>query len=239
MWVPDQLPTMLVDIAAEGLQKRSGELEAEQAVYGLDALSEVQFHPLLAAAFRGAGFGVWPEQPLPGIVSNRPKRAERERCDLVLTESPLHPLVDPVAVLKESDAAAGTLFAGQMAPPKPRGVPPEEAYWLEVKLVEQFCFSAGVPGPNRSYSSELLSIAPRDIPKLAADTLVRFGGLMLILFTAGREVAEHDLGAMAHRCLDQGFPVAAPCWRGFAVPDRIGNTWCTISILPVRSDLSM
>src|SRR5690606_6705856 len=107
MWRPDQLPIMLVDLAADALRNRSQELAAEQAVYGLDALSEVEFHPILAAAFRAAGLGVWPEQPYPGHPGKRPKRVERERCDLVLTESPDAPLRDPVAHRNELEAASG------------------------------------------------------------------------------------------------------------------------------------
>jgi hypothetical protein len=238
MWRPDHLPTILVDIAAEALRKRSEELAAEQAVEGLDALSEVQFHPLLAEAFKAVGMGVWPEQPYPGQPGKRPKRAERERCDLVLTEDVGAPIGDPVARLIELDRAEATLFAPQAEAmsDERRLTPPEEAFWLEVKLVGQFCYSAGIPGANQTYTSELLTVAPSDLPKLARDQRIRHAGLLLIHFTADDEVAKHDLTALMHRCLDRALPVSMPSIARFSIDDRIGNQRCTLALIPVRSD---
>jgi hypothetical protein len=238
MWRPDHLPTILVDIAAEALRKRSRELAAEQAVDGLDALSEVQFHPLLAAAFRATGMGVWPEQPYPGQPGRRPKRVERERCDLVLTQDPEAPIGDPVARLLELDRAESTLFAPQAEAilNQQRLTPPEDAFWLEVKLVGQFCYSAGIPGANQTYTSELLTIAPSDLPKLARDQRIRHAGLLLIHFTADDEVARHDLAALVHRCLDRSLPVSTPSIARFDIDDRIGNQRCTLALIPVRSE---
>jgi hypothetical protein len=231
MWRMEQI----ADVAAAGLRERSSALQFEQAVRGLDAMAEVEFHPLLAAAFEGAGFGVHREFPYPGQPGGRPRHAERERCDLVLTAEPGLAIRDPVAELRTRDAAEGTLFepladALAVAP----GAGPDEACWLEVKLVGQFCFNAGVPGPNRAYSSEILTLAAADIPKLARDRLIRHAALLLILFTADRETAEHDLAAFAHRCLDKDLPVVSPSIARFGVPDLIGNTVCSVCVMPVR-----
>lgn len=236
MWRPDQLPIVLVDLAADALRRRSEELAAEQAVYGLDALSEVEFHPLLAGAYRDAGYGVWPEQPYPGQPGKRPRHSERERCDLVITQSPAWPLRDPVAEQNELEVAAGTLFAPQAEAMLTgmRSTPPEDAFWLEVKLVGQFCYSADIPGPNTTYASELLRVVPSDLPKLARDRRLRHTGLLLILFTSDRQVADHDLAALMHRCLDRALPVASPAVARLPIDDRIGNQLCTLALIPVR-----
>lgn len=230
MWLPDQI----ADVAAAALERHADALRLEQAVRGLDAMEEVEFHPLLADGFLAAGFGAHREAPYPGQPARRPKHAERERCDLVLTASPAAPLRDPVLELKELDAAAGTLFAPMaetlsVAP----GVNPDEAYWLEVKLVGQYCYTQGVPGPNRSYASELLSISARDIPKLARDPRINHAGLLLILFTADRQTADHDLAVFMHRCLDKGLPVSSPSLARFDIPEIIGNRLCTVSLTPL------
>ena len=224
-------------IAAEALEARADALRLEQAVRGLDAMPEIQFHPLLAAGFEAAGFGVLREHPYPGQPGRRPRHAERERCDLVLTPSPAMTIRDPVAELKARDAVAGTLFAplADTLAVSP-GIGPDEAFWLEVKLVGQFCFTPGVPGPNRAYSSELLSIVTADIPKLARDRLIRHAALMVILFSADAATAEHDLAAFIHRCLNRGLPVASPDFCRFPIPDLIGNTECTVCLTPVRPD---
>lgn len=229
MWRPDQI----ADIAAAALHERSEALRLEQAVRGLDALSEVQFHPILADALAAAGFGVATEFPYPGLPGRRPKRSERERCDLVLTPSPEVPILDPVAEAVQREEAAGGLFDPELVAQAYPGIPPEEAYWVEVKLVGQHCFSAGVPGPNRTYASELLTTAAADLMKLSRDARICFGALLLILFNADERTATHDLAAFMHRCLDKELPVMSPSRASFEVPDLIGNAVCTAAMVPI------
>jgi hypothetical protein len=238
VWTPETLATVIVECCARGLQRRRDELTAEQAVRGIDALSEREIHPLLRGALGAAGLGVFAEVPYPGQPGTRPRHAERLKCDIVITESPALPVIDPVAELKTIDAAEGTLFAaaaGAIARGSRRGVAPGDAFWLEVKSVGQHCYTAAVPGPNRSYSSELLGVVPTDVPKLAADATIRHAGLLLVLFTETDEVAEHDVAVLMHRCLDRGLPVAWPATERFAIPDLIGNRRCTLSLVPVRT----
>jgi hypothetical protein len=232
MWNPDHI----AETAAAGLLARAQALTAEQAVRGIDALSEVELHPLLAAAFGHAGLGVFREQPYPGEAALRPRHAARERCDLVLGFTPGFPLQDPVKRLMEVDAADGTLFADAAPAMLAAGpaIDPADAMWIEIKSVGQYCYKRGVPGPNRTYSGEILTIAGSDIPKLAKDPVIRFASVLVILFTESEEVARHDLTAFLHRCLDKELPVAAPAQRGFSIPDIIGNRWCTVAVVPVR-----
>lgn len=234
MWNPDHI----AQIAAASLRKRAQDLAAEQAVRGLDALAELALHPLLATGFGEAGFGVFREHPYPGEVHRRPRHAERERCDLVLALTPGLAIIDPVARLKAQDAAAGTLFA-DAAPEMlaaEAGIDPADAFWIEVKIVGQFTFTHGVPGPNRTYSGELLRIGSSDVPKLAREARIQWAGVLLILFSQDERTAKHDLGVFFTRCVERNLPIREPSITGFDIPDLIGNSRCSVLLLPVRPE---
>ncbi len=206
----------IADAVADGLAERAREDDLEQAVYGFDALDELGLHPLVHEALRGRGWGVWPEQRYPDDQA-RPRRSEGKRCDVVLTPAPHGlPLRDPLI--------KGTLFDNQPA------ADPEQSYWLEIKTVAQY----EKAGPFKRYSAELFAPVTEDVKKIWTDSRITTGGLLLVLFTAGQEVAEHDLAAWHTRCLDRGYPVAAPAIRGFAITDRIGNAWCAVAVYGIR-----
>lgn len=207
-------PAELVDIIAQALADRARADDLEQAVYGFDALDELGLHPLIQGAFRAAGLGVWPEQRYPDD-REKPRRSEGKRCDIVLTRDGL-PLRDPLI--------KGTIFDSLPA------CDPQDAYWLEVKSVAQF--ETGGPFPR--YSGELLNAVAKDVRKLWGDGVITSSGLLLLLFTASEEVAEHDIAAWHRRCLDRGYPVALPAVRGLAINDRIGNRWCAAALFGVR-----
>ncbi|MCC7146551.1 MAG: hypothetical protein IT443_08905 [Phycisphaeraceae bacterium] len=204
----------IADIVAAGLRRQAEREDAEQAVYGFDSRDELGLHPLIRQALADEGLGVWPEQRYPGDRA-RARRSEGKRCDLVLTADAL-PLRDPLVT--------GTLFDQQPA------ADPLDAYWLEVKTVAQYEIS----GPFKRYSAELLATVTEDVKKIWSDTMVRHGGLLLVLFTADQAVAEHDLAAWHSRCLDKGYLLATPSIRGFAIGDRIGNGWCAVAVFGVR-----
>lgn len=228
-------PTGLVRIAAAALARRVEELRLEQAVRGLDALPELAFHPILRAGFEEAGLGVHAERPYPGEPALRPRHAERERCDIVLTESPAVRLVDPVAALNEQDRANGTLFGsvGWAGTPEAPTAGPGDAFWLEVKVVGQHTYTRGVPGPNRAYSSEALGGPAQDAIKLEWDPHIRQAGVLLVLFTEDERTAAHDVGVLMHRLLDRELPVSSPAIERVPIPDLIGNRVCTVVIVPV------
>lgn len=204
----------LADAVEVGLRERAREDDAAQSVYGFDALPELSLHPLVRQAFLDAGWGAWPEQRYPGHWHKKSK-AEGLRCDLVLTPERL-PLRD--------QGIKDTLFDGQPA------TDAEAAYWLEIKTVAQFETS----GAFRRYSAELLQPVTKDVKKIWSDGVIQFGGLLLVLFTADQETAEHDLAAWHMRCLDKGYSVGPPAVRGFAITDRVGNGWCAAAIFGVR-----
>jgi hypothetical protein len=234
MWDPRAIHHALV----EGLSLHEAELAREQAVRGLDAMDELDVHPLLAHGLAAAHWGVLREVPYPvtaglGSAGNRPKHRERDRCDLVLTPEIGMTLADPIATLRERDAWQGSLFEqhAQTAAPARFSCLPTDAFWLEVKVVGQFAFVHGVPVPNSAYGSQLTAAFAGDLSKLAADAEVRHGAALLVLFTQDREVAQHDVTVTMHRVLDKGFSLRNPIIESFAIVDRIGNACCTLAMV--------
>jgi len=226
-------PRELALAARRGLEAASARTVVEQAVHGVDALAEIQLHPLLAEAFAAAGYGVVREAPYPANSSPTLKRRDRERCDLVLTPSPDAVLIDPVIELRADAARAGTLFAGAASPPpSPGRVSPADAFWIEIKLVGQYTHTLGVPGPNRAYGGELTMSVARDLAKLGADPGIRDSALLLVLFTDTQATAEHDLTVALHKALDRGVRLRWPAVERFPIPERIGNTLCTVALIP-------
>ncbi|MEX0653033.1 MAG: hypothetical protein WD534_14475 [Phycisphaeraceae bacterium] len=205
----------IADAVTDALRRRAQADDAEQAVYGFDTLDELRLHPLIRDALVKHGYGAWPEQRYPGGWNKR-KKSEGKRCDLVLTHDN-RPLRD----LDVRDTLFDALDEAE---------DPEAAYWLEIKTVAQF----ETTGPFRRYASELLAPVTDDVKKLAGDEVIRHAGLLLVLFTADKAVAEHDLVAWHTRCLDRAYPVSSPTIRGFDITDRIGNQWCAVALFGVR-----
>lgn len=222
----------IVRTVRAGLEAASLATVEEQAVHGIDALSEVDLHPVLAATFQRAGFGVVRERHYPGEPGTRAKFSARQRCDIVLLPEAGQRLLDPVAELMKLDKARGTLFEAAAPIATAAGVRPEDAFWLEVKLVGQYCYTQGVPGPNRAYSSELTNSLYVDLAKIAADAALKWSGLLMVLFSDTPETAAHDLPVALHRSLDRGYCFRSPITESFAIPDRIGNRVCTVALIP-------
>jgi len=208
-------PADLADAAAQGLLARAREDDLEQAVYGFDCLDELGLHPLIHRALQTTGYGVWPEQQYPDDWG-KTRRSEGKRCDVVVTPRPEQSLRDPMI--------QGTLFEHTLA------IDPQDAYWLEIKSVAQF----ETAGPFRHYSKELLAPVTADVKKLHDDRVICHAGLLLILFTQDQATADHDLAAWHNRCLEKHHPVAPPASRGFKITDRVGNSYCTAALFPVR-----
>ncbi len=251
MWRAEEI----ADIAAGALARHDRRLAEEQAVYGLDALDEVGLHPILAAGFSEAGLGVLREQPYPsrwrkktraeteGEQEGLPLPRDRERCDLVLTPVRGQVLADSLRTTKLArtvrQQARGTLFesmaenAAVDQPVPPGQLPPEEAYWLEVKVVAQFTLSGGVLGQNTTYASQLVRGPLADLAKLSKDREILHAAMLIVLFTADGVTADHDLLALLHRCVDRDLPIAPPVNRPHPIPDRMGNTVCTAALIPL------
>ena len=210
----------IADAVEAGLRHRAEQLDLEQSVYGLDVQDELTLHPVLAQGFHHAGFGVHREQRYPGDRHRR-NVTEGERCDFVLTRDD-RPLIHP-------DAQA-TLFDPAPAPGRGGGVPLDEAFWLEVKVVSQFT----IEGPNANYSSQLLSTVRQDVTKLSKDPGILHAGLLIVLFVRDQRTADHDLKIWQDRCLQRGLPIGSPSLRFVGIAERHGHGVCAAAVYPVR-----
>ncbi|MCC6677440.1 MAG: hypothetical protein IT436_09875 [Phycisphaerales bacterium] len=229
MWNNDHILEVLVrTLRAEELRLRE-----EQSVHGLDRCAELALHAVLRRGFESQGFGAFRERVYPCAAVPRSRLTERQRCDLVLTRSPALPPLDPDEQQRAAAASAGTLFAHDAPPARSVGCPPEEAFWLELKLVGQFAFSRGVPVPNATYTSELVTGLSADLHKLAADPMILHGAAALVLFNSDVEIADHDVRALRERAARRG-PARTFLQDDFEVLDRIGNRVCTVIVVPVR-----
>ncbi|MGQ0627812.1 MAG: hypothetical protein ACT4PL_06890 [Phycisphaerales bacterium] len=240
-------PHLVLAGTLDALRAAEARARTEQAIRGLDGLAELELHPLLATGLARAGLGVLREQPYPAEwrrALRRSKRAQarrplpadsqRARCDLVLLPAPGLTLADPLDTARSAAAAAQTLFAGcqdTTAAPAPTTIRPEDAFYLEVKCVGQFAYADGVPGPNRTYASELLRGLTADLRKLATDPAIEHGAALLVHFAAEPAVADHDLAVLISRCVDRGLVTRSPLQERFPIADRIGNALCTILLI--------
>lgn len=204
----------IADALEAGLAAHFAKLDAEHAVYGLDASPELAVHPVIAAAFAQAGYGVFQEQRYPSDRSKK-RFSEGDRCDIVLTKN-AEPLAAP-------DRPA-TLFDPENA------VDLSEAFWLEVKVIPQFT----VDGANHRYAAELVTPAVRDVKKLCRDDRIVHAGVLIVLFVASKVVAEHDLQVWQERCLSRGGAIGSPSIRSLPMTDRHGNAMCVIALYPIN-----
>ncbi len=208
-------PANLVDACATGLRRARDAIELEQASHGLDSWSELDLQGVLAEALGDAGFGVAREQRYPGDRQKR-QRTSGRRCDLVVTAG------GPLLL----EHAQPDLFAS--GPTRSSA----EAAWIEVKVLKQF----RPGGPNRSWSRGLLRPPTVDIARLAGDPGLGLRGLVMLLFTASREVAEHDLGVWCdHVVADAGLPLGDALVRHLPLVDRCGNALCTTAWVTVMA----
>jgi hypothetical protein len=243
MWLVDQI----LHAAADAIRMEDARLADEQAHRGVDAMDECDLHPVLAAGFAACGLGVLREQRYPaewrgkkGKRRDLPDDPDRLRCDLVLTPRPGQVLLDSLQAAREEAAArakvAGTLFEPvavvEPAPPA-ESVSAADAYWLEVKVVGQFCYTSGVPGPNSTYASQLIRGVTGDIRKLRDDPGIMHGGMLLVLFASDDFVVEHDLLQVSHRCLDRELPIRSPVQATIGIGDHIGNRRCAVWLADV------
>lgn len=208
----------LADVAAAALIEEDRRAAEEQSVRGVDHLAEVELHPVLAAAFGRAGFGVERERRYPAGRAAR-RETEGDRCDLVLAPGGL-------AVAPTGDR--GTLFTPAAA------AGDGMLFWLEVKLAAQF----GPEGPNGAWSADLVTRPRQDLRKLAREPAVRHRGLLLVIFSRTPAIIEHDLAIAVGRFADALPCIGFPATRIFPVRDLIGHACGAVSIVPVLAHAS-
>jgi hypothetical protein len=197
---------------ARSLEDAAARADEAQGVVGIDALDELRLHGVLRDGLAGPGVGVLAEQRYPGARSRR-RRSEGERCDIVLTREPdpaRNRLVDPLD--------AGTLFEG-------RGVEPEDALWIEVKVAWRHAIIDGSARADPRYAPTLRRASAADLRKLAADARIRHAALLMVVFAPDEEIARTDAATWRGLASVEGWPVGGVHEAGFPIADRIGNGW--------------
>jgi hypothetical protein len=199
----DQLGAVVNQIEAD--------LRLEQAVYGLDARTELQLQELLAAGL-AKHYEVAREVHYPSTLGK--KLSHRQRCDLVLT-----PKGRPLKI----DSAPVTLFDA------PDLATPEEGLWLEVKIAYQFREGGLRHG---GYGAQWRNAVVEDLRKMEADPLIHEAGLCLVVFNQSREILEKDIelfeNILAQKEVLAGFRKV----RSTEILDRIGHQVCTVALWP-------
>ncbi|MEL7237867.1 MAG: hypothetical protein AAGK78_03325 [Planctomycetota bacterium] len=202
----------IADALERALTSAENDLRLEQAVYGLDAMKEVALQQLLADQLQTTGYAdVKREVHYPSDLAK--KRSGRRRCDFVLTP--------PGRVLHEADAV--DLFT-------PDNVcPPEEALWLELKLVHQFAEGGRRHG---GYGQQWREATVKDLRKIESEPRVREAALVLLAFTAGDAVIDKDLelfeDVLARKEVLAGFRQV----RRIELLERNGHTRATVALWP-------
>ncbi|QDU33404.1 hypothetical protein KS4_14500 [Poriferisphaera corsica] len=188
--------------------------DLEQVVYGFDSWKEIKLHEILEDAFQHSNYGVLREVRYPASWQLKRKN-EGQRCDFVLTKNN--------TPLKDYDLI-GTLFSNVI-----EAADPEDAYWLEVKVVKQFTEGT----IHNRYSNDLRRPVPADIAKIWKEQRLSHGGLLLILFTSDRKTAKNDITAWYNQCILLGLPIQYPEIEAFKITDRTGNGYCSIALVQV------
>lgn len=207
----------VADAASRAIERETDRLRAEQSTTGVDFRTELEMHPLLRDGLAAVG-GVHAEIRFPSGIKS-PKRSEGERCDIVLTASP---------DLDISVDSPAPFFAHRLAEP-------EDALWIEVKVVAQHVLYDGYSRPNPNYTAELLQGVTADVTKLSREPRIVHAAVLLVLFSADERTAEHDLAAWHTRAIEKGKPVSVPITRTYTIPDLIGHTRCTLALARVHN----
>lgn len=211
-------------------------LREQHAYTGVDSYSEVQLHPLFSQGVADFAHGTHREVGYPTSPRDRPNNAQRQRCDLVLTPAQGQALFDPIDEQRTQDRAAGTLFEtiALDRQPSTNEILPTQSYWIEIKAIAQYRYVDGVPGPNSSYTSELLTGPRADVIKLASDPKIRHGASLVVLFTEEKAAGYHDITALSQSLVDLDLPISVPEIESFAISNHAGNEWCTLGLIPLR-----
>ena len=207
-WAMDEVADSLERVFRQSEEN----LKLEQAVYGLDAMKETAVQDLLGRAINDDGFATAArEVHYPSDLGK--KRPSRRRCDLVLTP--------PGRPLLQADEA--NLFTPTDA------CPAEQALWLELKLAHQFAEGGRNHG---GYGQQWRQATVKDLQKMETETRVREAALMLLVFTAGADIAAKDLelfeDVLAMKQVLAGFRQT----RQIEIVERNGHTHLTIALWP-------
>ena len=201
----------IADQLEQVIDAREDELRLEQAVYGLDAMSELELHELLSTGL-GAWYEVAREVHYPSSAGR--KLSHRSRCDMVLS-----PLGRPLRL----DREGADLFTSVNV------TPPGDALWVEVKVAWQFR-EGGVR--HVGYGGQWRDAVIADLRKMEDETLIMEAALLMVVFNESKEILEKDLDlfetVMAQKEVLAGFRQT----RSVSILERIGHRMCTVAVWP-------
>jgi len=201
----------LADAMDLAIQSIEAELQLEQAVYGLDARSELQLQALLAAQL-SKSYEVAREVHYPSSFGA--KLTHRRRCDMVLS-----PRGRPLKL----DRAPATLFDA------PDLCPPENALWLEVKVAYQFR-EGGVR--HAGYGQQWRGAVVSDLVKMEGESAIHEAALVLIVFNESKDVLEKDLGLFEDVLMRKEVLAGFRHVRSVGIWERMGHRWCSVAVWP-------
>lgn len=195
----------------ERIRTEEQRLREEQAVYGLDSKDERTFHFLLTEAL-SEDYSVAKEVHYPSSAGH--PLTHRMRCDMVLS-----PPGRPIRL----DSRPPDLFD-----PLDQSEP-GEGLWLEVKVAYQFK-EGGLR--HNGYGTQWRSGVVSDLKKMDQDPFIRQAALVLIVFTATREIVEKDMETFEDLLAIQGVLAGVCVNETVRILDRMGHSCCTVAIWP-------
>jgi hypothetical protein len=228
--------TALNEALRSHLESTESMFQAESTRFGLDALREIDLHPIINQGLINEGIDALREVCFPSTDRTLLGRNARERVDLVLLPDGKKSLYDPVDAHKELHRASGTLFEPVASLPQPmeHECDPSDAFWVEIKCIPQFRYVDGVPVPNTKYAHEIIAGPSEDVIKLASDPLIRHAGVLVVVFNELEVAGPHDIAMSVREMIDRDLPVGMPEIEQLPIQDRGGNAWCTLGLIPVR-----
>lgn len=203
--------SILADTIGRVFERAEQALREEQAVYGLDTCDELRLHQLVAQGLSDA-YEVAREVHYPSSAGR--KLSHRQRCDLVLTTRG-RPL--------RLDSRPPDLFD------PPNQADPADAFWLEIKAAYQFREGGGAHG---GYGAQWRTGVVEDLRKMEAEPLIKWGGLLLIVFTESLEIVEKDLELFEDHLVRKELLAGFRQVRHTPILDRMGHRLCTAALWP-------
>lgn len=227
----------IISSAADQIRSYEQLLIDDHAYAGIDALREIDLHPIVCEGLTQIFQVVLREECLPSTAKDLPGKNSRERVDFILLPDRKKSLFDPVSAHMEVHRASGTLFESVASLPKPTPseCDPKDAMWVEMKCIPQFRYIDGVPTPNTKYAQEIVNGPSEDVVKLASDPLIRHCAVLVVVFNELKEAGPHDLAMSVRTMIDRDLPVGMPELEQIAIEDRGGNGWCTLGLIPIRT----
>ena len=201
----------LADHLGAVVTQAEADIRLEQAVYGLDAKTEVQIQDVLAHGLRQY-YDVAREVHYPSTQGK--KLSHRQRCDLVLTRKG-RPL--------KLDSAPVTLFDS------PDQAGPEEALWLEVKVAYQFREGGRRHG---GYGAQWRNAVVEDLRKMEADPLIHEAGLCLVVFNESRGILDKDVELFETILTQKEVLAGFRKVRSADIWERNGHRVCSVAVWP-------